>query len=84
MGVSDPAVMKQMAKGKFERLPLDTKQNTLKNGMLLKYGQNDHLMSLLKDTSGTVLAESSPFDLTWGTGKRITGVFYMMRPIKRT
>ncbi len=72
MGVSDPAVMKQMAKGKFDRLPLDTKQNTLKNGMMLKYGQNERLMNLLKDTSGTVLAESSPFDLTWGTGKRIT------------
>ena len=30
MGVTDPATMKSMAKGKFERLDLDTKQNHLK------------------------------------------------------
>ena len=72
MGLEDPAVMKSYAKGKFDNIPLDTKQETVKKGMLLKYSQNDDLLELLKDTGNTVLAESSPFDKTWGTGRRIT------------
>ncbi len=72
MGLEDPAVIKSLAKGKFDNIPLDTKQETVKKGMLLKYGQNDDLLELLVDTGTSVLAESSPFDKTWGTGVRIT------------
>ena len=64
--------MKSMSKGKFDNLDLDIRQNHLKEGMKLKYTQNDRLMDLLKDTLGTTLVESSPFDLTWGSGLRIT------------
>ncbi len=74
MGIRDPAVMKSMSKGKFDNLDLDIRQNHLKEGMKLKYTQNDRLMDLLKDTLGTTLVESSPFDLTWGSGLRITHV----------
>ena len=45
MGLEDPAVIKSLAKGKFDNIPLDTKQETVKKGMLLKYGQNDDLYS---------------------------------------
>ncbi len=72
MGVSDPSVMKSMAKGKFDGLDLDIRQNHLKNGMKLKYGQCERLKTLLKDTLGTTLVESSPYDLTWGSGLRMT------------
>ena len=72
MGISDPAVIKSMARGKFEALDLDTKQNHIKNGMKLKYGQNERLLDLLKETRSTTLVESSPYDLTWGSGLRIT------------
>ncbi len=72
MGIDDPATIKSLSKGKFDSIDLDTKQNTVKKGMLLKYSQNDDLLELLKDTGTTVLAESNPFDKTWGTGLRIT------------
>ena len=36
-----------------------------------KYSQNAHLGQMLKDTSPKVLAESSPHDLFWGTGKSV-------------
>ncbi len=72
MGVQDPSVMKSMAKGKFDKIDLDIKQQHVKDGMKLKYGQNERLKSLLKDTIGTTLAEASPFDQTWGTGRRMT------------
>ena len=72
LGVHDPVVMKSMAKGKFGKIDLDIKQDHVKNGMRLKYSQNEDLKQYLKDTGTTTLAESSPFDLTWGTGRRMT------------
>ncbi len=72
MGVHDPAVMKSMAKGKFDKIDLDIKQQHMRDGMKLKYGQNERLKALLKDSVGTTLAEASPFDQTWGTGRRMT------------
>ena len=72
MGIKDPAIMKGMARGKFDNLELDIKQNHIKEGMKLKYSQNERLMDLLKDTLGPSLVESSPFDLTWGSGLRLT------------
>ena len=72
LGVSDPTIMKAMAKGKFDKLDINVKMVNVKKGMLLKYGQNEDLQELLKDTLGTTLAESSPFDKVWGTGRRMT------------
>jgi len=36
-----------------------------------KYSQNPHLAKLLLETAPLVLAESSPFDTFWGTGKSL-------------
>ena len=36
-----------------------------------KYNQNPHLAKLLLETAPLVLAESSPFDTFWGTGKSL-------------
>ena len=71
-GISDPTVMKQLAKGKFDGLDVDVKMVNLKKGMILKYGQNSDLQELLKDTLGTTLCEASPFDKVFGTGRRMT------------
>ncbi len=72
LGVSDPTIMKTMAKGKFDNLDVNVKMVNVKKGMMLKYGQNEDLKGLLMDTLGTTLAESSPFDKVWGTGLRMT------------
>ncbi len=61
LGVSDPTIMKTMAKGKFNNLDIEVKMVNVKKGMELKYGQNQDLKGLLMDTLGTSLAESSPF-----------------------
>ena len=47
LGVHDPVVMKAMAKGKFDKIDLDIKQDHVKNGMKLKYSQNEDLKELL-------------------------------------
>ena len=72
LGVSDPAVIKSMGRDQFNNLDNDIKMNHMKQGMQLKYKQNERLKELLKDTGSGTLAESNPFDLFWGTGKRIT------------
>ena len=66
--MSDPAKIKQLCKKEFHSIDSDTKQHHVKQGMLLKYGQNEYLRDALKDTLGTTLAEANPFDKFWGIG----------------
>ena len=72
LGVKDPATIKAFGKNQFQALDQDTKMKHMKGGMTLKYGQNDYLKELLRETMGTTLAEASPFDAYWGILKRIT------------
>ncbi len=67
----DPAVMKSRAKS-LRSLDPDTRINTLRNGMKLKYSQNPGLLARLQSTKGTIIAEANPHDTFWGIGKRVT------------
>ena len=54
-----------------EEVWLEKAQEVMKEGLFEKFSQNPHLTEALKGTGSNELAESSPTDKYWGTGKSI-------------
>ena len=71
MTLDDPVEIKNCGKG-IRNLEPDVKMENMKKGMLLKYGQNEHLLQKLKDTGNSTLAEANPYDAFWGIGMRLS------------
>ncbi len=67
---TDPAFIKYL--GKDLVVDMDTKKEHMRNGMKLKYTQNQALQQLLKDTGSNTLGEANPYDHYWGTGVRMS------------
>ncbi|WP_304427946.1 NADAR family protein [uncultured Clostridium sp.] len=68
---SSPKVIKQLGrgvKGFKESVWNDHKYSIVKEGNILKYSQNKHLLDELLATGNRILVEASPYDRIWGIG----------------
>ncbi len=70
LNLEDPAQIKSL--GKDLVVDYDTKKEHMRKGMMLKYGQNQDLQDLLKDTGNNKLGEANPHDSYWGIGLKMS------------
>ena len=65
----DPVDMKRLVNKLDKDMWLETKAcATMKVGLQAKFGQNQHLVDILKSTDSKILIECNRHDIFWGNG----------------
>ncbi len=54
-----------------EQTWIKNREAIVKRGLLAKLAQNDSMKQLLLQTGSKIIAEGSPYDKIWGTGKSV-------------
>lgn len=49
----------------------------MRDGLLMKFGQNEELRKALLETGGATMVEASPYDCRWGIGERCRTIYHI-------